>query len=248
MRTRVAAWVCGAVLAVLATLVSTASAQAQQPEPAPAAPPECPSLQGCYGYADMQAFYDEIIGWVGDFSKVTFADMPAPDFVYVKAGTTVGSGCGVLFDPYAYAYCTLDDTVYVGQDQLWEFYSGVGDAAAALGIAHEWGHHVQHVTGIEPTDRHGIIAKENQADCIAGAWVGYVDSRGRLERDDMRDINRVLELVSSAESGTRDHGTLKERTAAVELGFGKGISGCDSYFPDQPITSRSRKDAAVSAA
>jgi predicted metalloprotease len=228
--------ICSTVLAVLATLASTASAQAQPPGPAPAAvPPGCTSLQGCYGYEQMSDFYDEITVWIGEFSKATYPDMSAPSYVYVPSGTTVLSACDVLMDPSAYAYCSRDDRVYVGQDQLWAFYSKQGDAAAALGIAHEWGHHVQQVLGIAPAGRNGVIALENQADCIAGAWVGYINGLGRLERDDLKDINAILKVVGAAEGAGRDHGTLSERTAAVQAGFASGMTGCNSFFPGQPV-------------
>jgi predicted metalloprotease len=243
MRTRVAALICSALLVVLATLASATSAQAQPPAPQQAAPqqaappPGCTSLEGCYGYADMQAFYDAIIQWIDEFSRATYADMSAPGYVYVDAGTTVVSGCDVAMDSSAYAYCSLDDTVYVGQDQLWDFYTSLGDAAAAVGIAHEWGHHVQSVAGIFPVDQAGAIAKENQADCIAGAWIGYVDAQGRLESDDVGDINAVLQVIAAAEDDGRDHGTLAERTAALQHGFDNGLAGCNAFFPAQPVLS-----------
>jgi predicted metalloprotease len=224
------------MLAVLATLVSAASAQAQQPESAPAAaPPDCTSLEGCYGYADMQAFYDEIVLWIDEYSRATYASLSPPRYVYVAAGSTALTGCNVVADSLAYAYCTLDNTVYVGQDQLWLFYTQEGDAAAAVGIAHEWGHHLQWVAGIQASDQTGRIAMENQADCIAGAWVGYLNGQGRLETDDVTDINSVLQVIAAAEEAGRDHGTLAERTAALQHGFDNGLAGCNSFFPGLPV-------------
>jgi predicted metalloprotease len=236
MRTRAAALICSTVLAVLAMLASTASAQAQPPGAAPGAvPPDCSSLQGCYGFEQIADFYDEMTVWIGEFSKATYPDMSAPSYVYVESGTTVPTGCNVVLDSSAYAYCSLDDSVYVGQDQLWAFYSKQGDAAAAVGIAHEWGHHVQHVLGVAAAGRNGLIAMENQADCIAGAWVGYIDGLGRLERDDLNDINAILKVIGAAEGPGRVHGTLAERTAAVQTGLRSGLTGCNSFFPGRPV-------------
>lgn len=235
MRTRVAALACGALVAMLATLVPTTSAQADPIGPAPAAPPGCTSLEGCYGYADMEDFYDEIVAWIDEFSQATYESMSRPSYDYVEHGTTAGTACDVVLDSTAYAYCSLDNTVYVGQDQLWSFYTSLGDAAAALGIAHEWGHHVQWVAGITPTDRTGLIAVENQADCIAGAWIGYLDRQGRLESDDVGDINAILQVIAAAEDDGRDHGTLAERTAALQQGADNGMTGCNEFFPDRPV-------------
>jgi predicted metalloprotease len=236
MRTRAAALICSTVLAVLAMLASTASAQAQPPGAAPGAvPPDCSSLQGCYGFEQIADFYDEMTVWIGEFSKATYPDMSAPSYVYVESGTTVPTGCNVVLDSSAYAYCSLDDSVYIGQDQLWAFYSKQGDAAAAVGIAHEWGHHVQHVLGVAAAGRNGLIALENQADCIAGAWVGYIDGLGRLERDDLNDINAILKVIGAAEGPGRVHGTLAERTAAVQTGLRSGLTGCNSFFPGRPV-------------
>jgi Putative neutral zinc metallopeptidase len=62
--------------------------------------------------------------------------------------------------------------IYAGQDALWSPYNGVGGAAAAVGYAHEWGHHIQNVMGVPaPETPEESTALEAQADCIAGAWV-----------------------------------------------------------------------------
>jgi predicted metalloprotease len=234
MRTRVVTLVYGALVAVLAALVPTASAQAAPGGQAPEQT-RCTSLEGCYAYADMQVFYDQIIAWIDEFSRATYTNMPQPDYVYVPSGTTAPTACDAVLDATAYAYCGVDDSVYVGQDQLWAFYSELGDAAAAMGIAHEWGHHVQAVAGIAPADQAETIALENQADCIAGAWIGHVDRQGMLERDDIGDINAILPVIAAAEDISRDHGTLAERTAALQHGFDNGMAGCNGFFPSQPV-------------
>jgi predicted metalloprotease len=237
MRSRVAAVACGILVAVLATLVPTAAAHATPPRPLPTAPPACTSLEGCYGYADMQSFYDDIVAWIDEYSRATYEGISRPSYVYVEHGSTAPTACNVVLDSTAYAYCSLDGSVYVGQDQLWRFYDSLGDAAAALGIAHEWGHHVQAVAGITASNRTEAIEVENQADCIAGAWIGHLDAQGRLESDDIGDINAVLQVIGAAEGEERDHGTLAERTAALQQGFDGGIGACNAFFPQRPILS-----------
>ena len=61
--------------------------------------------------------------------------------------------------------------MYVGQDMLWTFYEQTGDAGPAVGLAHEFGHHIQQSMGVPaPRTAEQSTRHENQADCVAGAW------------------------------------------------------------------------------
>ncbi|WP_433783278.1 neutral zinc metallopeptidase [Actinomycetospora sp. CA-101289] len=223
------------VLALAVGLVPVAGAGEAQA--APAAP--CPSLESCYSYEQMDLFYDQVIDLVGGFSTASYADMPPPSaWVYVPHGDAVVNACGSVSDENAYEYCSADNTVYIGQDRLWQFYTQQGDAGAAFGIAHEWGHHVQSaagVTAVADTRLEGIDA-ENQADCVAGAFVAHLERGGRLESDDAEDIDATLVAIASAEDDPeRDHGTLDERTDAALLGYTGGLAACNGWFPGNPI-------------
>src|SRR5215217_9053622 len=104
-----------------------------------------PDMEGCYGYGDMQAYADQIIPLVEAFFDDTYADMPHPkQYIYIPEGAVAPSGCGPIPADGAYLYCSGDDKIYLGQPQLWSFYSNDGDAAPVVGLAHEWGHHVQY--------------------------------------------------------------------------------------------------------
>jgi predicted metalloprotease len=83
--------------------------------------------------------------------------------------------------------------------------------------------------------REDAIASENQADCVAGAWVRNISDSGRLEKGDVRDLNRLLRAIASAEGPERDHGTHKERVASAQRGYDDGLAGCNKFFPDTPI-------------
>ena len=77
---------------------------------------------------------------------------------------------------------------------------------------------------------------ENQADCIAGAWLARQDELGRVYPDDYADVGKIVELIASSEDDpNRDHGTLSERVASVQLGLRQGIRACNSYFPGVPV-------------
>ncbi|MEU7811097.1 neutral zinc metallopeptidase [Pseudonocardia sp. NPDC049154] len=225
----------GAVLAL--GLTGTATAQ-------PAQAPACPTLEGCYGYQDMRAFSNELIALVDGFSGASYTNMSRPVYRYIPAGTqqptacTDTTGAPAVADGTAFNYCPADGTVYIGQDSLYELYSLSGDGAAALGLAHEWGHHVQDVAGVSATvvSQLGAIQSENQADCIAGAFLGHLDARGILEPDDYADVRTVLPKIAAGEDDlTRDHGTVEERATAVDLGLRQGLGGCNVYFPETPV-------------
>ena len=196
-------------------------------------------MEGCYGYEDMQAYADQIIPMVEAFFDDTYADMPHPKgYVYIPEGQAASSPCGSTPAEEAYFYCSGDDKIYLGQPLMWAFYSEAGDAAPAVGLAHEWGHHVQNVVGVPPREtlsQVGQIYRENQADCISGAWVAYADEQGWLNYpDDLGDIETLLLMVAEYEPG-RTHGDLDERTNSLVKGYTDGLQDCNGFFPDTPV-------------
>jgi predicted metalloprotease len=224
-----------AITAVAGLGVVSGTAQAAEPS-------GCTSLERCYGYADMQSFYDEVIVLIAEFSSASYQAMPAPTaFVYIPHAAQAPTGCGPA-DENAFFYCrgNGDRSVYIGQDEIWSFYQADGDAAAAFGIAHEWGHHIQTMAGIfdgiPSSDQAGRIRAENQADCIGGAFIGHLDKRGLLESEDYSDIDKIISKIASAENDpARDHGTLQERVNSVVHGLRNGLTGCNDYFPTAPL-------------
>jgi predicted metalloprotease len=103
---------------------------------------------------------------------------PAGVVLYEQAtGTACGTGQAAM-GPF---YCPADEKIYLDLS-FWEELEGKfgasGEAARAYVIAHEVGHHVQHLTG--QTNRagrmgakgadSGAVRLELQADCYAGVW------------------------------------------------------------------------------
>jgi predicted metalloprotease len=227
-------WLGGLLAACLLVVCSAGVAQAEEPARAPS----CPSLEGCYDYDGMLDFYNDVLTLVDDFSEASYAGMPRPTFWYVYTWQTKATACRGPATGSAFAYCPADETVYVGQDQLWEFYQDSGDGAAAFAVAHEWGHHVQHEAGVDRyvVDQASAIQFENQADCIGGAFLGFLRDREVLEPDDYADVNLILPEIASAEDDvSRDHGTVEERDAAVQYGLDHGLAACSKYFPDAQL-------------
>lgn len=192
------------------------------------------SLEGQFSYDTMDEYVNAVLPMITSFVEETWPDMPLPQVFYVPAGTTGRESCTdqsgrqARFSSSSYEYCPVDSSIYVGQDMLWEFYTETGDAGPAVGLAHEFGHHIQSQLRV-PLGRMSSVDIENQADCIAGAWTRYTDDvLGRLEYpDDIEDIETLFPLIGSAEGPERDHGTVNERAASFQTGFDNGVAACD---------------------
>ncbi|HYJ68531.1 MAG TPA: neutral zinc metallopeptidase [Nocardioidaceae bacterium] len=199
----------------------------------------CQDYEGCFTEAkEMRFFYNRLIPLMDRFSTATYSAIGSPDnWYYISTGDS-GPDCGG-FDDSSYFYCSADNSVYVGEHQMWQFYAVIGDAAPAVGLAHEWGHFVQSQVGVlsVPARRANLINTENQADCIAGAWSAHMVREGIFVDDDFDDVAALLPAIASAEGPARDHGTVEERVDSWLLGYERGIFGCNSYFPGIPIIS-----------
>ena len=148
------------------------------------------------------------------------------------------TACSGGFDQTSFFYCPADQTVYIGNDQLWDFYAGLGDAAAVVGFAHEVGHHLQWNAGVFDLvyDQTTMIDSENQADCVAGAFFGWAVGHEITNEDDLYDVAALIEAIASAEDDPyRDHGTLDERADSLVEGLGSGLAACNAWFPLAPL-------------
>lgn len=113
----------------------------------------------------------------------------------------IESGCGSAQSATGPFYCPSDQRVYLDLgffDDLKNKLGAPGEFAQAYVIAHEVGHHVQHLLGIDDRARDvqsrpgsgnaGSVALELQADCFAGVW-GYTAAQpgraaaGKVELD-----------------------------------------------------------------
>ena len=193
------------------------------------------SLEGCFSYSQMDDYLNAITPMVAQFFETSYPNLQQPDVVFIPSGRAAREACGIG-DSDAYEYCSADETIYIGQDLLWAFYKQAGDAAPAIGLAHEWGHHLQSELGV-PYARTAAqsVTYENQADCISGAWARYAGEQGWLEKDDLQDVQTLLQDIGSREGPGRDHGTTSEREQAFNTAYDGGITACDAYFPNNPI-------------
>lgn len=243
-RRRTLLWLATATLA-LACGVPTVDDGSGGDGGAEPAPTGTQSLEGAFDYDTMDDYVNAVLPMIEDWQTDTWPSLPRPRQVsYVPNGARGPEGCQdregrqAAYTSESYEYCGADQVIYVGQDLLWALYDKAGDAGPAVGIAHEWGHHIQGLVGVPaPQTADQSIQLENQADCIAGAWVLWTKEKDYLELpDDIEDIEQLFPLIASAESADRDHGTLQERERSFTLGYTKGVSECSRFFPEAPLT------------
>jgi predicted metalloprotease len=165
----------------------------------------------------------------------------------------VATGCGNATSAVGPFYCPRDRYVYIDLgffDQLEEFGGSSGPLSQAYVIAHEYGHHVQNLTGVlERASNQDLgpqgqaVRVELQADCYAGAWVANALRTGLVEeitRADIQDAltsaaaigdDRIQEKAQSqVNPETWTHGSSDQR----QSWFVRGIEGgsprsCDTF-------------------
>ncbi|MFF0991380.1 neutral zinc metallopeptidase [Kocuria sp. CPCC 205315] len=193
----------------------------------------------------METFLSHVMQLVDPvFENLYGAENKPANVYYIPAGETGFSPCtspdgngNAPYDSQAYYYCGADRSIYIGQDSLWRYYN-IGDAAPAMAYAHEWGHHLQVVMQIPaPTTLTEGVDRENQADCVAGAWIYSAEMSKVLEYpDDLVDVGGILREIAADENDVkRTHGTIQERSIAVNHGYNNGLRGCNDYALASPI-------------
>jgi predicted metalloprotease len=164
------------------------------------------------------------------------------------------SACGVGQAAMGPFYCPGDGKVYIDLGfyaDLRSRFGAPGDFAQAYVLAHEIGHHLQNLLGIErqvrrlQAERPGqandlSVRMELQADCFAGAWGYSAAQRNLLEAGDVEEglgaaaavgDDRIQEMQTgrvSPESFT--HGSAEQRASWFRRGLRSGRLGdCDTF-------------------
>lgn len=201
------------------------------------------SLDNCYTRAQMKEFLGVIDDLVLAYmDEIGVPDDALPSLVYVPDNATVETECvdsggNTAETDEAYSYCRGDNSVYIGQAQLWSFYTDFGAAGPTAGLAHEYGHFLQALYDVPaPTSSDESVVLENQADCISGSFISFLDDEGSIEYPkDLKNLAGLSVAIASAEGPDRDHGTVEERRASFVLGFVGDLSACDKFYPDTPL-------------
>lgn len=156
------------------------------------------------------------------------------------------SGCGPAQSVMGPFYCPLDERVYLDLgffDELNKRFGASGDFAEAYVLAHELGHHVQHILGTDarvrqaqesnPSEANQLSVRlELQADCYAGVWANSTNQRQLLEQGDVDEALGAASAVGDDRIQQRTtgrvnvdsftHGSAAQRSEWFKRGFTSG--------------------------
>jgi hypothetical protein len=154
------------------------------------------------------------------------------------------TGCGLEEDisQYAIYYCTLDETVYYDPDFRDQVVVATGTYGFTTIIAHEWGHHIQTLLGVDvtldPEVREGLypIELELQADCLAGIYAQDAIALDLIDRDDITSAISITGLSGDAPGTAWNdvdaHGNAAQRVQSFLTGYEDGFEGCNIDLDD----------------
>lgn len=176
-----------------------------------------------------------------------------PKLVMYRGATRTGCGTGQsVMGPF---YCPADSTVYIDlsfYDEMKNKLGADGDFAQGYVIAHEVGHHVQKLLGIEPKVRQlqqGAsqiegnklsVKMELQADCFAGIWGNSMQKQEVLDVGDLQEALNAAEAIGDDRLQQKGqgrvvpdsftHGTSEQRYTWFKRGFDSGDPAqCDTF-------------------
>jgi uncharacterized protein len=191
------------------------------------------SMESCNALASLDQTWAPIFQQQG----VPFRQ---PTLHFIEGGG-VRTGCGAASSAMGPFYCPADETIYIDTvfyDQLDRQLGASGDFARYYVIAHEYGHHVQAITGVadqirsaqqqNPRQANQLqVLMELQADCYAGVWAGK--NRNLIEPGDLEEGMTAASAIGDdaltrgrASPETFTHGTSAQRMQALRLGIESG--------------------------
>ena len=194
-------------------------------------------------------FTKVILADTEDTWGVIFKDMgrqyPQPKLVMYRGATRTACGTGQsVMGPF---YCPADSTVYIDlsfYDEMRNKLGAGGDFAQGYVIAHEVGHHVQKLLGIESKVRQLqqnasqaeanrlSVKMELQADCFAGVWGYNMQKQDYMETGDLQEALNAAEAIGDDRLQQQSqgrvvpdsftHGTSQQRYTWFKRGFDSG--------------------------
>ena len=194
-------------------------------------------------------FTKVILADTEDTGGAIFKDMgrqyPQPKLVMYRGATRTACGTGQsVMGPF---YCPADSTVYIDlsfYDEMRNKLGAGGDFAQGYVIAHEVGHHVQKLLGIESKVRQLqqnasqaeanrlSVKMELQADCFAGVWGYNMQKQDYMETGDLQEALNAAEAIGDDRLQQQSqgrvvpdsftHGTSQQRYTWFKRGFDSG--------------------------
>lgn len=214
--------------------------------------------QGPIEQSPQEAERVDFVSFVLDDAQATWAKLlpgryrPAKLVLFRQ---TVQSGCGMAQSAMGPFYCPLDEKAYIDlgfyEELRSRFGASGGDFAQAYVLAHEIGHHVQHVLGIDQQVRQAqqqrpdlqnplSVRMELQADCFAGIWGHSTQQRAILEAGDVEDALNAASAIGDDRIQQRmgggvqpesfTHGSSQQRVQWFRRGLQSGnVESCDTF-------------------
>jgi predicted metalloprotease len=172
---------------------------------------------------------------------------------------SVNTGCGGATSAVGPFYCPRDQVIYIDTaffEQLrTQFGSSGGPLAQLYVVGHEWGHHIQNITGIMSNlnlqttgPASDGVRLELQADCFAGAWIAgastTLDDSGTpyLKPPTDAEIRDALSAAAAVgddniqeqtqgqvQPETWTHGSSDARQKWFLVGYQQGANACDTF-------------------
>ena len=164
------------------------------------------------------------------------------------------SGCGTAQATTGPFYCPQDEKVYIDLSfwrELKQFGGDTGDFAQAYVVAHELGHHVQKLLGIEQRmqrlsqqdegEQNPLsVDLELQADCFAGVWGHGTEQRNMVHPDDVAGALKAAAAVGddhlqkmsgrAVSPETWTHGSSAQRVDWFKRGLDGGeVNNCTTF-------------------
>ena len=195
---------------------------------------------------ELAQFVTVVLGSTEDVWHKLMSDYREPTLTMFT--DAVNSGCGQATSSVGPFYCSQDERLYIDlsfYNELKDRFGAPGDFAQAYVIAHEVGHHVQHLMGItdkvhaqrerlSDTEYNRLSVKlELQADFLAGVWAHHADAMDKIL--DPGDIDEALNAASAIGDDRLQkqaqgqvvpdsftHGTSEQRMRWFKKGFETG--------------------------
>jgi predicted metalloprotease len=162
------------------------------------------------------------------------------------------SGCGAAEAATGPFYCPADHLVYVDlgfYGELAQRFGAPGEFAQSYVLAHEFGHHIQDLLGIDRRSRAAgggrrnsalSVALELQADCFAGVWGASAARRGMLDPGEAEEGLRAAASIGDDRmqrmAGRRvnpdsfTHGSSAQRVEWFQRGMQTGnLRACTTF-------------------
>jgi len=204
----------------------------------------------------------QFVSFVLDDTQKTWAQVLSSEGVpyrhakLVLFRDSIDSACGMAESATGPFYCPSDEKVYIDlgfYDELKQRFGAPGEFAEAYVLAHEIGHHVQKLIGVEEKVRAAqrqnpgaanqlSVRLELQADCFAGVWGHSTSQRNLLEAGDVQQglnaaaavgddrLQRMASGHVNPESFT--HGSSQQRMDWFQRGFSNGdLKSCNTFQP-----------------